>query len=318
MEFDSNTLDKIIADSAVPHRSTAVSYIFDCPRCQKKDKLYIRKRDGNFICFYCAEIDGYRGRCEFALKELTGKSLTEIRSLLYGTSKRSAAPLQDFSIHNFFDDPVESPQVSCNDFKMPEDFVSIDSPEGVPGAKYMAGRGIPLDICVQYGVKYSAAQRRVIFPVSGENGVVGYQGRTVAGSKVKILSSSPMPRDTSLLFYERLKGMQHAIVAEGPITTMKAHLCGGNVATMGKIVSDSQINVILKGGIKRIYNALDPDAAPEMAALAQKIGAAAEIYHMIPLPHVGDFGEMTFEETALAFERAERVWPSTVFFHLSK
>jgi hypothetical protein len=58
----------------------------------------------------------------------------------------------------------------------------------------------------------------------------------------KILTTGP--RDTVLMFQDRLATSDHAIICEGPVDALKCHLVGGNVATMGKVVSSRQIEII--------------------------------------------------------------------------
>ena len=317
--LDRQALADLIESSTLQFKKSATSYIFDCPRCQRKDKLYVHRQRGSFICFYCAEIDGYRGRPEFALSDLLGLSLSEIRAKLYGTTDRPADATPDFSVPNFFDDYTVPADViePGPAFKMPAEFFPIDCEYSKPGVEYLAKRGVPLEIAREYGLKYWAQQRRVVFPVQkiASRQLCGYQGRAIFDANLKILSSKEIPRGESLIFADRITD-SHVVLTEGPFDAIKAHYCGGNVAAMGKVVNEQQLELILARGVKKIYLALDPDASQEMSLLVQRIGGRAEVFHMRPPDGCKDFGEATFEQVKKAFDNAEPVNPLSLFVYV--
>lgn len=317
--LDTEALAELIEGSTLQFKKSATSYILDCPRCRRKDKLYIHRHRGSFICFYCAEIDGYRGRPEFALSDLLGVSLGDIRAKLYGTTNRPAEEVPDFRVPNFFDDFLVEQDVSDPgpEFKMPAEFYPIDCEYSKPAIDYLARRGVPLEIAREYGLKYWAQQRRVVFPVKkiANRKLCGYQGRAIFDADLKILSSENIPRGESLIFADRITD-SHVVLTEGPFDAIKAHYCGGNVAAMGKVVSGQQLDLILGRGVKRIYLALDPDASAEMSLLVQRIGGRAEVFHMRPPKGCKDFGEATFEQVREAFDAAEPVNPLSLFVYL--
>jgi hypothetical protein len=165
----------------------------------------------------------------------------------------------------------------------------------------------------------------VAFPVELEGRLVGFQERTVLKETKlwsdeldrftetpKVLSSKGIPREQLVMFGDRLAGVEHVVLCEGPIDAIKAHLCGGNVATMGKAVSKGQIALLRANGIKKIYLALDPDAAEETARLAREFGDL-EVYLMHAPAGYKDLGAMSMEAVRDLFTSAPRVNPGHIF-----
>jgi len=111
-------------------------------------------------------------------------------------------------------------------------------------------------------------------------------------------------------------------VTEGPVDAIKFHLCGGNVASCGKIVSDKQLEVILESGVRKIYLALDPDAMPEMRELAKKVDIPVFVIKVpketeercLRSGKKADFGECSYEEAANAFSNAEEISNTLMVF----
>lgn len=339
---DPEKLATFIDEAGLSYKENTVSYIFDCPRCSKKEKLYLRKRDGRFICWYCAEIEGYQGRPEIALADLCGKPIDVVRKALYAFVARDSDEYFDLRIPDFFGDgdEVDSDVTVIDTVKFPWDYYPIDHTFSSRGLKYLEGRGITKDLAVEYGLRYAPKDRRIIFPVEVGGRLVGWQARLVVPHQYwneelqdmvtaqKMLSSKGIPTAHTVMFSNRLKGSKHVVVCEGPIDAMKAHLCGGNVATMGKAVSQGQIKMLRdpqrltkkevgifkNAGIERIYLALDPDAARETTRLIREF-CDLEVYLMHPPAGHKDLGEMSLGEVRDLFERAPRVSTSHIFVH---
>jgi hypothetical protein len=92
-------------------------------------------------------------------------------------------------------------------------------------------------------------------------------------------------------------------------------LCGGNVATLGKWVSDRQIDLIVNKGIRRIYLGLDPDAIEDVARLIRQRGLEETYLIEVPKPYK-DLGEMPMEAVLDCFHAAQRVYSTMVFVSL--
>lgn len=328
---DPSVLSDLIAEAGVGKpKQNSKSFILTCPRCQKKDKLYVRKKDGRFVCWVCAEKDNFQGAAEFALAEITGRSLAEIRSRLYGTESAGADLYLKLDFKDFVDSEDEILIPYLQPVEEHPDFRDLESEWGQPGVQYLESRGIPLEVALRYGVKYWPARSRVIFPVISDGKLLGWQGRTIkpetdfdeeAQQVVKIpkaLTYEGLTKSQVLMFADRLKGSYHAILCEGPIDGIKADLCGGNVVTMGKAVSTAQLNLLRYSGIRKLYLGLDPDASIEAQKIVRKMyDDEIEIYDMRPPPEY-DLGKMSFGDVYQLYKSAPKVTPAYLFLYLEK
>lgn len=292
-----------------------------CPRCRKKEKLYIRQYDGRFVCWYCKEIDNFQGRAEYALAELTPVPMNEMRRRLYGDETEISNDDQIvFRPEDFLDDDevtLSSEEVLANITFTP-DILPIDNENCAPGREYLESRGVSLELAKKYGVRYSPLHRRVVFPVSYRSELYGWQGRTISENKeywddeyedfitiVKALTSLGLKKDKTLMFRDNLTGSEHCVLCEGPFDGIKADLCGGNVVTMGKAVSNAQLSMIKNYGIKKLYLALDPDAAAEMRRILEYF-KDIELYDMRP-PKGFDLGKLSCQEVKALFDNAIKI-----------
>ena len=116
------------------------------------------------------------------------------------------------------------------------------------------------------------------------------------------------------MFQDRIT--DHVVLAEGPVDALKAHLCGGNVASLGKNVSSYQLDLIRQSGVKRLYLALDPDAFNESQAILKKMAYDLEIFAMVP--QSGDLGGMSFEEVYRLYLEAPKLGPNHLFLWLNR
>jgi DNA primase len=328
-DIDTTALKSLVEDSGISYRKNSVSWIFDCPKCNKRDKLYMRQRDGRFVCWFCATTINYQGRAEFALRDLLGVSLADIKLRLYGEDGHHYSPGNILGLpplEDFFSPAEYIPFdiIPLKEMPFPLDYYPIDEPEARRGREYLEGRGVDMALAQKYGLRYYPLDCRVIFPILVEGRVIGWQGRSILPEKVidaegierrvlKILTPKGVDRNRVLMFQDNLKGSEHAVVGEGPFDGIKADLCGGNVATMGKSVSKGQIQLIKNTpGMKRVYLAIDPDAAAELTRLCREF-SDFEVFHMIPSGGFEDFGAMSPESVLDCFRVARRVRPANVF-----
>lgn len=320
------SIQEILRDAGVWFGQTERSLKVTCPRCRKKDKLYFYKTKPFFACMKCST---FRGRCEFALHEITGSSIDTLRQKLYGVQYDQPAVL-NFELKGMWDAEEESELPSIADIEEvvpPFDFYPLDNPAAAKGAAYLESRGIPKEVAMQYDIRYQPSSQRVFFPVKHQNKWVGWQGRLVVSTdfvdpetgvmaqRIKAVTSTGLRRSEVLMFSERLTG-DSVVLCEGPVDALKAHLCGGNVATMGKKVSDGQLDILRFCGIKKLYLALDPDAYRESQDVVRKMSGEMEVYDMRPPRGKKDLGEMSMEEVLALQKSAIRVTPSYLFVHL--
>ncbi len=333
--FNQEALRKLIEESGVPFRQNSVSWIFCCPLCEKKDKLYLRKVDGRFTCWICKETSGFQGRPEFALTKLLDMPVGQIKKLLYGDStvEHLKNYLEKPVWKDFWGEDDDEFEIEVED-KLPTgtcwspDFVGPDDIAFAPGARYLHKRGLTIEHVNAYQIKYDPPSNRVIFPFIVEGRILGWQARYIGdllkvnpntGREYRIpkaLTTLPQGiQGVYVMFQDRLKGSEHCVLTEGPIDAIKAHLCGGNVASLGKGVSDSQLKTIAKY-VKKLYVGLDPDAGTDIRRIVDKYSEDFEIYLMQPPKGREDFGDCTPEEVYEAFMRAPRIKRGTLMVSL--
>lgn len=311
-----DALKRIIEDAGLEYQENSVSYIFTCPRCSRKKKLYINKTNGRFVCFYCAAKENFRGRAEFALSALLGWPTSVVKARLYGTGQVPVESALAFNLSDFISGDDERPEdQQLIELAWPIEYLPIQEPSAAAGAEYLKSRGIPLRLAVEYGIQYDPIRERVVFPVASAHGqLYGWQARATKPTELKVISSKGIPRSSTLMFCHRITGSSHAVLCEGPIDAIKAHYCGGNVAAMGKIVTKAQIELLKNAGVQKLYLALDPDASPEMGALFREYSEDFQMYRLEATKK--DLGEMQFEEVYEQFLEAKPLPPSHLFFWL--
>jgi hypothetical protein len=297
----------------VPKKENARSYIFDCPACGGHEKLYIEKDTGRSVCF--------KHKTENCPTKKTGiiKTLHLISEVPFDVIKREMAdeiistPEEQLNFDEpvFSDDTVDEDRLlPITDEKLPFDCKLINWPDSKDGLTYLQGRGLDLDTLMKYSIMYSPYFKRVIFPVIMNNELYGWQGRAI--DKNNLLKMYNLPgewKTQSLMFFDNLKNTDFAIIAEGPVSALKFAKVGNFVATMGKAVAEKQLQLILETGIKKIYLALDPDAALEMEELVHRLllqSANPVKCFLVKVPTgKDDFGDCSYEECKNAFENAE-------------
>lgn len=321
----------ILQEAGVAFKTNSKSFIMTCPRCQKKDKLYIRRQDGRFVCWVCKETEGFQGKAQYALAELSSLPVKEIEKRLYGDSAVDGASLHlDLDMSQFMDDEDEYIDLGpvMRTYEWPLDFYPIDDPASAKGRDYLARRGIDLGVAREYGIRYQPSRLRVIFPVQSQGKLYGWQGRLVEGDKtyysieqgkfvkpLKALTFKELKRDRALMFSDRLNGVKHCVLTEGPVDALKAHLCGGNVAAMGKAVSPTQLQLLRNAGVEKVYIGLDPDAYLEINRIRRVLSDMVCYDLRPPLPYK-DLGEMPMEAVKQLFDTAPILNPAQIVIYL--
>lgn len=320
MSVSAENLRRFVKDSGIPHWESANSYVFTCPICRKADKLWMYKSSGWFSCWVCKE-SGFRGKPEFAFAELLGLRVGEIRESLYGPQAMGGGGLT-IELADHFGDRESEEEVfwaekTYQGFDWPPFYVDRTHHLFAKGRKYLYGRGIDEQTIEKYDIRYSTAQNRVVFPYVLDGQLVGWQAR-VCGSNVvkdadtgddvqipKTLTTLQDGVQTSrVMFANNLTTVDHCVLTEGPIDALKCELAGGNVAALGKGVSEAQIDWI-SNRVSKLYLALDIDAGAEMTRIKkQALSRGMQVYLMVPPPHREDFGDCTLQEAYQAFKNA--------------
>jgi phage FluMu protein Com len=323
-------LKELLAEAGLDRcRANSKSFVLDCPRCKKKNKLYIRKEDGRFVCWYCRTTENFQGSPEYVFAELGLGLINDLRRRIWGLDGPAADLLLDLDLTDFFgpEDEADALAKAPVEVEWDPDFRDLDSQWGVPGVEYLQKRGVPLELALEYDIKYWPAQRRVVFPVKSSGKLLGWQTRIIDPHEYidengeivktpKALTYIGLKRDRILMFGDRVTGRKHMVLTEGPMDAIKAHMCGGNVATLGKTISYNQLALIRNSGIERLYLGLDPDAAPEAQKLVEEFYGDIEIYDM--RPPSGDIGAMDYQDVYELFKNAPRVNPGTLFIYVKR
>lgn len=303
----SDRLQEFLVRSGLHYKTLSKSYVFDCPKCHKREKLWMFRDSGGFKCWSCG--DDFSGAPEFALAKMTGQALAAVRSAIRGTAQITGSKYLDISFGEMVgddDDTDEEIEVPAEPEaqQWPYHCWPADHPHAKDGVAYMVSRGISQEMMLRYDVRYSTVKRAVAFPCWVRGKLLGWQYRTIdkvveilpGGKVVKRLRliSESIPRDRTLMFSDRITS-DFAVLCEGPVDALKLDLVGGgNVASMGKAVAAGQVQALLQAGITKLFLALDPDAVKELDRLTRDFEGVEVRRVVIPAPYK-DLGEMPLE-----------------------
>jgi hypothetical protein len=311
--FNPTSLKTLVSNGSVSYRENAISYIFSCPKCGKKNKLYIHKDEGFFCCFRCKE-DGFKGRSEYALTELYSIPINELKERLYTTTDNKLEKFINLDLNSFFDyeESAEFVEPILPETVLSPNFVDRHHPLFEKGYNYLINeRGLTEEHIHIYDIHYSPSEECVVFPVKINNIVVGWQLRHIK-QNIK-LTNTGLEKEKCLMFNDRLLNSDHCVLAEGPISSIKAHLCGGNVASMGKDVSETQLNII-KNRVSKLYLALDPDATTVIDRICRSLHGELDVNLLMPADGYEDLGKMSQEQVFEQYKKAPSAFGKTSFF----
>jgi hypothetical protein len=324
-------LQELLDEGSIPYKQNSKSFVLSCPRCGKAQKLYLRKADGRFVCWVCNENSGFSGKAEWVLTELLGTDIATLRRELYGVASGPTSLYLDLVLEDFFDEDDEIPMF------VPETQLEVLADPGFrplpgsPGEEYLAKRGVPLALAEKYKIAWWPAKNSIVFPVISRGKMIGWQTRILGPSEwydeesnttirvPKAITSTGLKKERTFMFGDNLEGSRHAILCEGPFDAIKTDLCGGGVASLGKLVSPTQLQLLKLSGIERLYLALDPDAFMEASRLMKELRALMEnleVYDMRPPDQYSDLGEMPLDEVKDLMDSAPRLYPQHIFMYL--
>jgi hypothetical protein len=312
--FLGNIIKRIIAEEGLEYKERSRTIHTVCPQCGLSDKLSILKENGATIC--------YRGRCQFKgffddwLAATANISIKEAKERIYQKPYLASKMTGELKLNWDNRTDKHAPKVPVLSMVSWPIYGALDikNHKAREGAEYLMGRGIPIDIASYYQIQYVPATRRVIFPIFMNGTCYGWQGRAIdkVAEKDRIRNNTGFNRASLVMFLDQLQGRNYVIISEGPIDAIKFHRIGGNIATMGKVVTERQLQLIKKHNVQSVYLALDYDAAPEMRNIVQKFDVP--VYRLIVPPSCcqrcqkknikADFGECSFEECIEAVKHA--------------
>lgn len=303
-----------------------------CPACGREDKFSFLKENGWNRC--------YRGSCDYGKKPFLdfvmltlGLNFSEAKERLADKEDDAdlteGIELKETLIDPFSEDNEEDDSVlmKIDPITYPDWFMK--NVQGTEGHAYLLGRGITDEMITKYGFQYSDFHRRVYLPIRFNGKIYGYQGRACqkVDDKDRVRNNEGFRRDSLVMFLDNLIGSDFAIMAEGPFDGLKFEKVGSFIATMGKEITPTQMDLILSYGIKRIYLALDEDAAAEMNKLRADY-PQIEFWKLdVPESCIKrclangkkiDFGECDYDEAEYAYLNARKIDDMELFSYLKE
>lgn len=317
---------EIISDSGAGFVEKKSTIRTSCPVCGRDDKFSILKDNGACIC--------YRASCEFGkrwfedwIRLTLHIPYKDARDMLHGSQTDLPKVIENIDFHIKADSDEELPTDGLMPILFPEfHMLPLSDRQCEDGLNYVLNRGISRAMIEKYNLVYSKLYRRVYIPVIIDGICYGYQGRHVddVPSEMRMRNNEGFSREALVMFADNMADEDYAVLAEGPFDALKFELVGGNIATMGKVVTAKQLGIIKSYGIRKLYLALDEDAASETNGIVQS--GEFETY-LVKVPESckvrcaaagkkADFGECTFEECLLAFQESKAITVDNVQFYV--
>lgn len=168
--------------------------------------------------------------------------------------------------------------------------------ESSAGYRYALSRGITPDLMDKFDVRYAALMQRIIFPITHNKVIVGWQARAISNEiEPKLLSSQGFKKSQCLYNFDNVRDAKSVMIVEGPIDAIKGNRHNA-VALLGKVMSEDQYRLLLRlKYLREVYIALDPDAEKEAYALGRKLYGIWNI-RMVRLPAGRDIGDSSQED----------------------
>lgn len=296
-------LKKLLTENGYDFSENDRSIITTCPQCSKAKHMYLFKETGNGKCMKCGTTYSPQAFvvavavCTFAeaYKILeSGERVEAHKRLSFGTSTSKTAGTR----------PSLTPIV------LPSNFFPLKRDFAIEGYEYMRdNRKLEdLDTLIEwYDLMYCPSMKRVIFPIRQDGVMAGWQGRDITGrSELRYLSPSGFQKAKVLLGYDMLNTgdppADHIILTEGPIDMLKVAFLENAVCTMGKEISQTQLDLIRDLPNNEVVLALDPDAFMVFDKLAAEFKPEKNVTLMTPPEGKKDFGECSKREVAEAFK----------------
>lgn len=285
------------------------SFITDCvdPSCGKPRHMYIRKVDGQSICFKC----GTKWHWKRLVSDISGCSIEQAYNTLHGHGGGDVISQEnplDKDLIDFFDRPsnFEEKIDLGNPIVMGPDFVPYH--KSGKAMEYLDFRGVRnRDLLDLHDVRYHAGMNAVVFPivVPGISNVWGWQARKIDPKENEPKSITMPGFDKSKFLMARGYYWSRLVLVEGPFDLLHVEAVEGitGAASMGKVVSQDQLKLIIDSPAKEIYIGLDEDAAEQVYEVVDAIGLHKKCFRIKP-PRNKDFGDCTPKEINKAMEKA--------------
>ena len=262
----------------------------ECPKCEKQ-KLYVDRDKGIFLCFSCE----FSGKAVDLVAQMHGISPLTAKAFMHKYTDRARGlnenSLKDV-IRRIRERPVpESKAVSS--VKLPHGAVPV---AGTKGERYLKRRGFGRAHTKSYRLMYvppnysrnvyEPAANHVIFPCFTGKGILEFWTSRAAYDPVERGPKSTGPSGVSkkavvygLKEFQPYRGDGRLILVEGPLDCLA--LSRNGCALLGKYLSDIQIQRLLSAGHDGIIVCLDINerkASWDAAARINRWDEDVEVY----------------------------------------
>lgn len=289
-------------------RSRKDEFILECPDCGKP-KLAVNVERKRWRCFVC-DVGGYDSSS--LVKKIEQCNFIDAINFIVNGAQRPIGNIEKVELR--------LGEKSKNDLNRKGVFkaipwpggfelVGVPSRGGMAGAAYCVKRGI-LDYVaaeMRLGVSTSGRFRgRLIFPVFDSGGrLIFYQGRAMWDAKpferhIKTLSVRSEPGCAgagdvllNLQYLIDRDQTERVAIVEGPIDC--AHAWPDAVATFGKKISDHQIELLVRAGVKAVDICWDSDARAEAEKVAPVLSSFFSV-RIVQFPAGHDPGDLTKDQ----------------------
>lgn len=262
----------------------------ECPKCEKQ-KLYVDRDRGVFLCFACE----WSGRALDLVAQMHGLSPRTAKAFLHRYTDKARGVTEDNLkdvMRRIYERPIpEGKRVAS--VKLPAGAVPVS---GTMGERYLKSRGFNRSLTKSYRLMYvppnykkgtyEPAANHVIFPCFTGNNVLEFWTSRAAYDPVERGPKSTGPSGISkkavvygLKEFQPYKGDGRLILVEGPLDCLSLDRNG--CALLGKHLSDMQIQRLLKAGHTGIIVCLDAEerrASWEAAARINRWDEDIEVY----------------------------------------
>lgn len=236
-------------------------WVATCPQCGKKDHFYMNAVTGMFDCKRCGISGNFykftsitKGNYVF----IDGNSRTDIMSVDNNLEK---------VVEEDDDTPLES-------VELPDGFKILGDEGTEKAMNYVISRRYSVEQCADLGFGYcdrGLFWNRLIMPIIMNGEMYGYLGRFIDIKGVKKVSkkyrNSFGMRSSKLIWgIDNVDGSDPVIICEGIFSAMRVWY--NSVATFGKKLSQSQINLLLEKKVKEVVLLFDAAAESEIVKAA--------------------------------------------------
>lgn len=318
MHVKADRVAELFKEYANIQKENVRSWITECPICNNSKKFYIFKHNGRATC--------HRPSCEFGKRPFhewlgltIGIDFEDAKKLVINELVIEQVTEINFGTVDF--DEIEEDEMDTSEIasiEYPSQLqLELDNPMSEDGVKYLESRGISKELAQYYEITYSPWDRRVVLPIYQNGACKGYQGRAIdkCDPSFRMRNNIGFRRDSLVMFYDSAVNEEDLFVLEGPFDALKFHGFGGFIATMGKVVTSKQVDLIKNTRSRRVYLGLDDDAALEINKLKNELEGIKDLYWIKPPQSCidrcklqgkkADFGECTQQEISEAIKDAE-------------